>query len=33
MASIWKESMPLLREIVKPYFIPEMEYKLGNSYR
>ena len=31
--SIWKESMPLLREIVKPYFIPEMEYKLGNSYR
>ena len=31
--SIWKESMPLLREIVKPYFIPEMDYKLGNSYR
>ena len=27
--SIWKESMPLLREIVKSYFIPEMEYKLG----
>lgn len=30
--SIWKESMPLLRQIVKPYFIPEMEYKLGYSY-
>ena len=30
--SIWKESMPLLREIVKSYFIPEMEYKLGYFY-
>ena len=27
--SIWKQSMPLLRQLVKPYFIPEMEYKLG----
>ena len=26
--SIWKESMPLLRQLVKPYFIPEMVYKL-----
>lgn len=25
--SIWKRSMPLLVEIVKPYLIPEMEYK------
>jgi LAGLIDADG DNA endonuclease family len=29
--SIWKESMPLLRQIVKPHFIPEMIYKLGYS--
>ena len=29
--SIWKQSMPLLRQLVKPYFIPEMEYKLGPS--
>ena len=27
--AIWKRSMPLLRQLVKPYFIPEMEYKLG----
>ena len=27
--SIWKESLPLLRKIVNPYFIPEMKYKLG----
>ena len=26
--SIWKESMPYLVELVKPYFIREMEYKL-----
>ena len=26
--SIWKESMPNLVELVKPYFIPEMVYKL-----
>jgi hypothetical protein len=26
--SIWKESMPKLAEIVKPYIIPEMAYKL-----
>lgn len=26
--SIWKQSMPILSEIVSPYFIPEMEYKL-----
>ena len=26
--SIWKESMPLLADLVKPYFIPEMKYKL-----
>ena len=25
---IWKESMPLLREIVSPYLIPEMKYKI-----
>ena len=31
--SIWKDSMPLLREIVKSYFIPEMEYKLGYFYK
>ena len=28
---IWKESMPLLREIVKPYVHPSMKYKLGNE--
>jgi ubiquinol-cytochrome c reductase cytochrome b subunit len=27
--SIWKESMPILRKIIKPYFIEAMEYKLG----
>ena len=27
--SIWKESLPLLQQIVNPYFIPEMKYKLG----
>lgn len=27
---IWKESMPLLREIVLPYVHPSMKYKLGN---
>ena len=26
---IWKESMPILREILEPYFICEMKYKLG----
>jgi len=26
--NIWKESMPKLAEIVKPYIIPEMTYKL-----
>jgi len=25
---IWKESMPLLREIINPYIIPEMRYKI-----
>lgn len=29
--SIWKQSMPILSEIVSPYFIPEMEYKLPPS--
>ena len=32
MVYIWKESMPVLRQIVKSHFIPEMEYKLGNIY-
>lgn len=27
--SIWKQSMPLLSSLVKPYFIPEMQYKLS----
>lgn len=27
--SIWKESMPILKEILEPYFIAEMKYKLG----
>jgi LAGLIDADG DNA endonuclease family. len=27
---IWKESMPLLREIVLPYVHSSMKYKLGN---
>jgi hypothetical protein len=27
---IWKQSMPLLREIVVPYVHPSMKYKLGN---
>jgi ubiquinol-cytochrome c reductase cytochrome b subunit len=27
--SIWKESLPNLREILEPYFISEMRYKLG----
>ena len=27
--SIWKESMPNLRENLEPYFIAEMKYKLG----
>lgn len=26
--SIWKESMPRLGNLVKPYIIPEMKYKL-----
>ena len=30
--SIWKNSMPVLRDLVKSYFIPEMEYKLGSFY-
>lgn len=25
---IWSESMPLVRSIVKPYFVPSMLYKL-----
>jgi len=25
---IWKESMPLLRDIINPYIIPEMKYKI-----
>ena len=25
---VWKESMPILREIVGPYIIPEMKYKV-----
>ena len=29
--SIWKVSVPVLRELVQPFFIPEMEYKLGYS--
>jgi ubiquinol-cytochrome c reductase cytochrome b subunit len=28
---IWKESMPLLREIVLPYVHPSMKYKLINK--
>lgn len=28
---IWKESMPVLREIVSPYIVPEMKYKLLES--
>lgn len=28
---IWKESMPLLRSIVKPYVHPSMKYKLGSE--
>jgi ubiquinol-cytochrome c reductase cytochrome b subunit len=27
--SIWKKSMAQLKKIVSPYFIPEMQYKLG----
>ena len=27
---IWKESMPLLREIVLPYVHPSMKYKIIN---
>ena len=27
--SIWKESMLLLTQIIRPYIIPEMEYKLA----
>lgn len=27
--TIWKESLLPLRQIVNPYFIPEMKYKLG----
>ena len=27
--SVWKESMPKLIELLEPYFIPEMKYKLG----
>lgn len=30
--SIWKESLPLLSNIVSPYFIPEMEYKLKGRF-
>jgi ubiquinol-cytochrome c reductase cytochrome b subunit len=28
---VWKESMPLLREIVLPYVHPSMKYKLINK--
>lgn len=28
--SIWKESMPILVNLISPYFIPEMKYKLNN---
>lgn len=28
--SIWKESMPLLANLISPYLIPEMKYKLYN---
>ncbi len=28
--SIWKESMPILIELIIPYFVPEMMYKLYN---
>jgi hypothetical protein len=28
--SIWKKSMPNLINIVEPYFIPEMVYKIKN---
>jgi LAGLIDADG DNA endonuclease family len=28
--SIWKESMPLLANLINPYLIPEMKYKLYN---
>jgi hypothetical protein len=27
--SIWKNSLPRLVELVEPYFIPEMKYKLN----
>lgn len=27
--SIWKQSMPLLSSLVKPYIIPEMQYKIS----
>lgn len=30
---IWSESMPLLRSIVTPYFVPSMLYKLGERSR
>jgi hypothetical protein len=30
--SIWKESMPLLVQTVKPYIIPEMQYKLAGYF-
>lgn len=26
---VWSESMPLLRDLVRPYFVPSMFYKLG----
>jgi len=28
--SIWKQSLPLLREIIFPFFIPEMMYKIND---
>jgi len=28
--NIWKESMPLLIDLISPYFVPEMKYKLYN---
>lgn len=29
---VHKESMPLLRDLVKPYMVPSMLYKLGTLY-
>jgi hypothetical protein len=29
---VWKESMDTLRNIVSPYIIPEMKYKLNKNH-